>query len=216
MKKISFYVGKKNFVTFIVASLILLYAIYAFSDNLLYFFSDENPIDLGDALELNTENFAKVKDGDYVQIKGITSVQGGNIKKGVFGERHVVYYLNGSSKFIIDSAVTDEDSFSGPHYRTVKGRAYAFKTNPKAAKMQAFFANSLYLDMKDDGFFIEDGVIPRTDYAGLFMFVFFTVLMILNVVFFIKPMKRETRQEDIDRELDALFDSGADDDREEQ
>ncbi|MBP5201456.1 hypothetical protein J6253_01830 [bacterium] len=216
MKKISFYVGKKNFITFAVASVILLYAIYAFSDNVIYFFSNDTPIDLGDALELNNDAFAKVKDGDYVQIKGITSVQGGNIKKGVTGERHVVYYLNGSSRFIIDSAVTDEDSFSGPHYRTVKGRAFAFKTNSRAAKMQAFFANSLFLDMKDDGFFIEDGVIPRTDYAGLFMFAFFALLMILNIVFFIKPMKRETRQEDIDRELDALFDSGADDGREEQ
>jgi hypothetical protein len=216
MKKISFYVGKKNFITFAVASVILLYAIYAFSDNVIYFFSNDTPIDLGDALELNNDAFAKVKDGDYVQIKGITSVQGGNIKKGVTGERHVVYYLNGSSRFIIDSAVTDEDSFSGPHYRTVKGRAFAFKTNSRAAKMQAFFANSLFLDMKDDGFFIEDGVIPRSDYAGLFMFAFFALLMILNIVFFIKPMKRETRQEDIDRELDALFDSGADDGREEQ
>ena len=204
MKKISFYVGKKNFITFIVASVILLYAIYAFSDNVIYFFSDDDPIDLGDALELNTENFAKVKDGDYVQIKGITSIQGGNIKKGVTGERHVVYYLNGSSKFIIDSAVTDEDSFAGPHYRTVKGRAYAFKTNSRAAKMQAFFANSLFLEMKDDGFFIEDGVVPRTDYAGLFMFAFFCVLMILNIVFFIKPMKRETGGDMFDRDLDGF------------
>ena len=204
MKKISFYVGKKNYITFIIASLILLYAIYSFSDNVIYFFSNDTPIDLGDALELNTENFAKVKDGDYVQIKGITSVQGGNIKKGITGERHVVYYLNGSSKFIIDSAVTGEDSFSGPHYRTVKGRAFAFKTSSKAAKMQSFFANSLFLEMKDDGFFIEDGVIPRTDFAGLFMFAFFMLLMILNIVFFIKPMKREATQEEIDREIDAL------------
>ncbi len=204
MKKLSFYVGKKNFVTFIIASLILLYAVYSFSDNVIYFFSDNTPIDLGDALELNTENFAKVKDGDYVQIKGITSVQGGNIKKGLLGERHVVYYLNGSSKFIIDSAVTDEDSFSGPHYRTVKGRAFAFRTNSKAAKMQAFFANSLYLDMKDDGFFIEDGVIPRSDYAGLCMFAFFCILMVLNVVFFIKPLRRETREENIVNGLDGF------------
>ena len=204
MKKISFYVGKKNFITFAVASLILLYAIYSFSDNVIYFFSNDTPVDLGDALELNTENFAKVKNGDYVQIKGITSIQGGNIKKGLFGEKHVVYYLNGSSKFIIDSAVTDEDSFSGPHYRTVKGRAFAFKTNSKAAKMHDFFANSLYIDMKDDGFFIEDGVIPHTDFAGLFMFAFFAVLMILNIIFFIKPLKRETTQEEIDREIDAL------------
>ena len=52
--------------------------------------------------------------------------------------------------------------------------------------------------------FIEDGVIPRTDYTGLFMFAFFIVLMILNVVFFIKPMKHEASQEEIDREIDAL------------
>ncbi|MBR6818610.1 MAG: hypothetical protein IKM86_08505, partial [Acidaminococcaceae bacterium] len=73
-----------------------------------------------------------------------------------------------------------------------------------AAKMQSFFANSLFLEMKDDGFFIEDGVIPRTDFAGLFMFAFFMLLMILNIVFFIKPMKREATQEEIDREIDAL------------
>ena len=202
MKKISFYVGKKNFVTFVIASLILIYAIYAFSDNVIYFFADDTPIDLGDALELNTDAFAKVKDGDFVRIKGITSVQGGNVKKGIFGERHVIYYLNGSSKFIIDSAVTDEDSFAGPHYRTVKGRAFSFRTNSKAAKMQAFFANSLFLEMKDDGFFIEDGVIPRTDYTGLCMFVFFCLLMVLNVVFFIKPLKRETGGDMPDKELD--------------
>ena len=216
MKKISFYVGKKNFITFIVASLILLYAIYAFSDNVFYFFADDNPIDLGDALEFKNDALAKVRDGDYVQIKGITSIQGGNIKKGVLGEKHVVYYLNGSSKFIIDSAVAGEDSFSGPHYRTVKGRAFSFKTNSKAKKMQDFFANSLFLEMKDDGFFIEDGVVPGTDYTGLFMFFFFIVLMILNVFFFIKPIKRESSQEEIDRELEALFDSGADNDRKNQ
>ena len=204
MKRISFYVGKKNIVTFLIASAILIYAIYAFSDNVIYFFADAEPINLGDALELDTEAFAKVRDGDYVQIKGITSVQGGNIKKGVLGERHVVYYLNGSSKFIIDSAVTDEDSFAGPHYRTVKGRAFAFRSNSKAAKMRAFFSNSLFIEMKDDGFFIEDGVIPRTDYAGLCMFAFFCVLMVLNVVFFIRPLKRETGADMFDRELDGL------------
>ncbi|MBP5406406.1 hypothetical protein J6Z19_04575 [bacterium] len=203
MKKISFYVGKKNVVSFLVATVILVYAIYAFSDNVFYFFSNDTPIDLGDALELNNEAFAKIKDGDYVQIKGITSVQGGNIKKGILGERHVVYYLNGSPKFIIDSAVTDDNSFSGPHYRTVRGRAFAFRTNSKAAKMQAFFANSLFLEMKDDGFFIEDGVIPRTDYTGLFTFVFFCVLMVLNIIFFVRPLKHETAK-DIDRELDGL------------
>ena len=202
MKKISFYVGKKNFVTFIVASLILIYAIYAFSDNVIYFFADDSPIDLGDALELDNDAFAKVKDGDFVQIKGITSVQGGNIKKGIFGEKHVVYYLNGSPKFIIDSKVTGEDSFSGPHYRTVKGRAFAFKTNSKAAKMQAFFANSLFIDMNDDGFFIEDGVIPRTDYTGLFMFMLFCVLTVFNIVFLIKPLKRESGGDMPDKELD--------------
>ena len=203
MKKISFYVGKKNVISFLIATFVLLYALYAFLDNVVYFFSDDTPIDLGDALELNTDAFAKVRDGDYVQIKGITSVQGGTIKKGLLGEKHVVYYLNGSSKFIIDSAVENEESFSGPHYRTVKGRAFAFKTNSKAAKMQAFFANSLYIEMKDDGFFIEDGAIPRTDFAGLFMFVFFAVLMVLNIIFFVRPLKRETAN-DMDKDFDGL------------
>ena len=58
--------------------------------------------------------------------------------------------------------------------------------------------------MKEDGFFIEDGVIPRTDYAGLCMFAFFCVLMVLNVVFFIRPLKRETGADMFDRELDGL------------
>ena len=50
MKKISFYVGKKNIIAFVISSVILVYAIYAFSVNVFYFFADDNPIDLGDAL----------------------------------------------------------------------------------------------------------------------------------------------------------------------
>ena len=64
MKKISFYVGKKNVISFLIATFVLLYALYAFLDNVVYFFSDDTPIDLGDALELNTDAFAKVLDGD--------------------------------------------------------------------------------------------------------------------------------------------------------
>ncbi|MBP5201878.1 hypothetical protein J6Z39_02660 [bacterium] len=199
MKKINFYIGRKNLITFLVASVILLVAMYSFFDNVLYFFADDTPIDLGDALELNTEAFSKVENGDYVQIKGITSIQGGNIKKGLFGERHIVYYLNGSSKFIIESVVKSDDENVGPAYKTIKGRAYAFKTNKKAKKMFDFFEKSLFISMKEDGFFIEEGVEPRTDYAGLVIFLLFLGLMVVNVVLFVRPLKSDNSDlEEID------------------
>lgn len=147
MRKISFYIGKKNKATFLLASVILIYGMYLQFDNVVYFFANKTPIDLGEAINLNNEAFAKVKTGDYVQVKGITSIQGGSLKKALFGKKHLIYYLNGSSKFIIDSLADDKKGSTGPQYKTVKGRAYAFKASKQAAKMRNFFLKSFMIEI---------------------------------------------------------------------
>lgn len=198
MRKISFYVGKKNIITFLAASIILLFGIYSFVDDIVYFFSSNEPIDLHEAMELDKAAFEKLKDGDYVQVKGITSVQGGAMKKGLSGQKYILYYLSGSPKFIVNEKI-DEDP-SGPQYKTVRGRAYGFKTNSNAAKMRNFFANSLFIEMDEDGYLIQAGVEPGSDYMSLLFFVVLILAMGLNIFLFLKPFKpqEDLMEDDID------------------
>lgn len=200
MKKISFYVGRKNTVTFVIASAVLLFGIVSYFDNVIYFFSAQEPVDLKDAMELDTEAFSKIKDGDFVQIKGITSIQGGAMKKGLAGKKHILYYLSGSSKFVISEKAPDESL--GPQYKTVKGRAYSFKTNSNAAKMRDFFAKSLFIEMDEDGYLILAGMEPGSDYMSL---IFFFVLIIaagLNIFLFVKPLK--PRDDLMENDIDEI------------
>ncbi|MGI6394336.1 MAG: hypothetical protein ACOX2F_06360 [bacterium] len=189
MKKVSFYIGKKNYITFLIASLVLLFGIYSFFGDVLYFFSNKTPIDLNDAMELNKAEFDKVADGDFVQVKGITSVQGGAIQRGLFGTEYTLYYFTGSGKFIVNEKSGDRPS--GPQYKTVKGRAYRFNSSSNAAKMRNFFLKSFMIEMDEDGILIEAGLEPGSGCSSLIIFMVFVVVMGLNIYFFIKPIKQK-------------------------
>jgi hypothetical protein len=198
MKKIKFAFGKKNYTTFIIASLVLVYAMYSSIDGLVYYFSDNEPIVLGDAMDVDKEAFSKVSDGDFVEVKGITSLQGGSLEKGFLGKRHFLYYFNGSSKFIVIEE-SKEDERKGPSRKTVRGRAHLFKTSSQAQKMREFFLNSLFLEMDDDGIFIESGLEPGKDHTVPVFFLILAALMILNIVLFKKYLKKdESAEEDFD------------------
>lgn len=200
MRKISFYVGKKNTVTFILASVVLLLGIYSYTDEVIYFFSANEPIDLKDAMDLDKDAFSKVKNGDFVQVKGITSIQGGSVKKGLIGQKYILYYLSGSAKFIINEKIDEEPK--GPQYKTVKGRAYGFKTDSNAAKMRNFFANSLFIEMDEDGFLIEAGMEPGSDYMSLLFFILLILAMVLNIYLFVKPLK--PKEDPMENDIDEI------------
>ena len=200
MKRPSLYIGKKNIVTFLLASAILLYGIISSIDGVVYFFSNNDPIDLKGAMELDKDAFGKVKDGDFVQIKGITSVQGGSLKKGLWGEKHVIFYLTGSSKFIIIEKVEDDEN-RGPQYKIIKGRAHLFKTNGQAEKMREFFLKNFLIEIEPDGMMIESGKVPGKDYWSLILMTVLITLMGLNIYLLVKPMKTEKEMEN---EIDEL------------
>ena len=200
MKKPSFYIGKKNIITFLLASAILIYGMISSIDGVMYFFADDTPIDMKTALELDKNAFSQVKDGDYVQIRGITSVQGGSLQKGMWGEKHVVFYLTGSSKFIIIEKV-DDDENTGPQDREIKGRAHLFKADKQAEKMRQFFLNSFLIEIDPDGIMIESGKIPGKDFWPLTLMAILFVLMGLNIYLLVKPMKTEKEMEN---EIDEL------------
>ena len=200
MKRPSLYIGKKNIVTFMLASAILLYGIISSIDGVSYFFSDDAPIDLKGAMALDKEVFAKVSDGDYVQVRGITSVQGGSLKKGLWGDKFVVFYLTGSSKFIVVEE-QEEGENRGPQDRTIKGRARLFKSDAQAEKMRKFFLDSFLIEIKPDGMMIESGKIPGKDYWSLILMGLLIMLMGLNVYLLLKPMKTEKEMEN---EIDEL------------
>lgn len=200
MKRPSLYIGKKNIVTFVLASAILLYGIISSIDGVRYFFSDDAPTDLKRAMSLDKEAFAKVKDGDYVQIKGITSVQGGSLKKGMWGDKFVVFYLTGSSKFIVVEKQEDDEN-RGPQDRLIKGRARLFESDVQAEKMRKFFLDSFLIEMDPDGMMIESGKIPGKDYWSLILMGLLIMMMGLNVYLLLKPMKTENEMEN---EIDEL------------
>ena len=186
MKRPNFYIGKKNTVTFLLASIILLYGIVTSIDGFSYFFADKTPIDMGKAMQLDKDAFSKVKDGDLVQISGITSVQGGSLKKGLGSERHILFYLTGSPKFVIIESVDEDEKNTGPQQRTIKGRAHCFKTDSQAEKMRQFFKSSLFIEMDEDGMMIEADVVPGKNYWALIFFLGLILLMGLNIYLFIK------------------------------
>jgi len=200
LKRPSLYIGKKNVVTFVLASAFLLYGIISSIDGVRYFFSDDAPIDLKEAMTLDKETFAKVNDGDYVQVKGITSVQGGSLKKGLWGDKFVVFYLSGSSKFIVVEKQEDDEK-RGPQDRAIKGRAHLFKSDAQAEKMRKFFLDSFLIEIDADGIMVESGNIPGKDYWPLILMGLLIILMGLNVYLLLKPMKTEKEMEN---EIDEL------------
>ncbi len=194
MKKIRFTFGRKNYTTFIIVTLVLLYAIYSSIDGVVYYFSDSTPIVIGDAMDPDMDAFAKVQDGDFVEVSGITSVQGGSLEKGFLGKRHHLYYFTGSDRFIVIEP-SEEEGRKGPARKTVRGRAHRFKTNRQAQNMREFFLRRLLIEMDDEGIFIESGLEPGTNHLSFIFFLIMIGMMGLNVTLFIKYLKKDDSQE---------------------
>jgi len=195
LRKISFGFGKKNYTTFIIATLVLIYAIYTSIDGVVYYFSSSEPIVIGDAMDPDLEALSRVSDGNFVEVKGITSLQGGSLEKGFLGKKHHLYYFTGSDKFIvIEPSPTEERS--GPVRKTVRGRAHRFKTNSQAQRMRDFFLKGLFIEMDDDGIFIESGIEPGKEQMTLILFAILIGLMALNIFLFIKYLKKDDSAED--------------------
>ena len=184
--------GKKNVPLFIITLIILIYVIVTSIDGLKYFFKKDGPVDLGEAVSINMDAFSALKDGDFVQIKGITSIHGGALNKGFLSEKHIIFYLAGSNKFVITEKADDSEKFGGPQFRTIQGKVRSFKTDKHAAKMRDFFAKSFLLEMDEDGFLIESGVIPGKDYSPVMIFGIVVVLLIVSVGLFIRSLKTDT------------------------
>jgi len=202
MKKIAFYIGKKNGVTFIIATFVLLFGLYSLSGDVIYFFSGRDAIDLKEAMNIDKDAFAKIEDGDFVKVRGITSIQGGAMKKGITGQKHILYYLTGSSKFIVNEKI-DEDP-EGPQEKTVKGRAFKFETDGNAARMRSFFANTFGIEMDADGILIEAGLEPGSDYSSLIFFILMLAALGINIWLFFKPLKINEDDDFLESEIDEL------------
>ena len=70
MKRPSLYIGKKNIVTFVLASAILLYGIISSIDGVRYFFSDDAPTDLKRAMSLDKKPSQRLRTATMFRLKG--------------------------------------------------------------------------------------------------------------------------------------------------
>ena len=199
--------GTKNLYLFILSMAVLLYGIYTFTDDLRFYFSDPTPADLGTALEPNLDTLAKLKDGDYVKIRGIRSLQGGVTEEGFAKKKYMLYFFLGSPKFLALEPMSEKkEDNTGGVYVTLTGRAYHFKTSGAAAKNRDFFDKRYGITMADDGWFIRAGVAPGADTTAIIVFGALTFLLIGNILLAIKTLR--PRPEPDDDEFDDTDDNG--------
>ncbi|MCK5807361.1 hypothetical protein KAH37_00095 [bacterium] len=180
MIKISMSFKKKSLHLFLLLAVVLLYGMYVFFSDFLFYFHSAPPKDLGDAMSPNLSVLATVEDGDYIKMTGIRAVQGGTLTKGLLGEKYTLFYFTGSNRFLAIQK-TPEDKPLGPAYVTVVGRAYSFKTNGYAQSMNTFFNKQLFIEMSPDGFLIHSGLKPGEDKTALVMFALMILLFLINV-----------------------------------
>ncbi|HOW50773.1 MAG TPA: hypothetical protein PLV42_01880 [bacterium] len=201
---IRFVLGTKNLYLFIISMAVLLYGIYTYFDDFRFYFHKEPPVDLGTALEPNNEALAKLKDGDYVKIRGIRSLQGGVIEEGFSKKKHMLYFFLGSPKFLaLEPMAEKEEENVGGVYVTVTGRAYNFKTNGAAAKNRDFFDKRYAITMAEEGWFIRGGKIPGSDTTAVVVFALLFILFIGNILLAIKTLRPKPEPEYYDPDDDG-------------
>ena len=201
MVKVSMAFKKKSLHLFILLSAVLLYGMYVFYSDVVFYFHTAPPKDLGDAMNPNVAVMKTVQDGDYITMKGIRAVQGGTLQKGFLGEQYTLFYFTGSNRFIAMQK-TPKGTTLGPAYVTVLGRAYSFKTNGYAQSMNSFFKSQLALEMSPDGFLIQAGQKPGENKTALVMFGVMLLLFFINIGIMIK----QTWFPHVEQDEDDLYD----------
>lgn len=190
---VRFVLGAKNLYLFILSSIVLLYGLYTYLDEAIFYFHDPVPVTLGTALEPNDAALAALSDGDYVTIRGIRSVQGGVIEEGFSKKRFMIYYLLGSPRFVVVEAMPEkkdgeEDNLGGTVV-TIRGRAYGFQSNAGAKRFVNFFEKNYGITMAEKGWLLRAGIEPRKDLFPVFMWAVLLVLFAANIALAVKTLR---------------------------
>jgi len=200
--------GRKNLYLFILSTVILLYGLYLAFDGARFYFHDTPPVDLGDALEPNEQALTVVRDGDFVTIRGIRSIQGGVLEEGFSKKKRMLYYFLGSPRFVVSEPMAKEEEKNAGGMRvTVKGRIYRWTTSGGAVRMREFFEKRYGLTMSPDGFFIRAGEYPRTDTGAVVLFVLLAILLAVNISLAVYTLRRRHVQEEETSTIDETDDS---------
>ncbi len=196
---VRFVLGAKNLYLFLLSSVVLLYGLYTYLGEALFYFHDPVPVELGTALEPNKDALETLSDGDYVTIRGIRSVQGGVIEEGFSKKKFMIYYLLGSPHFVAVEAMPEEkdgeEENLGGTMVTIRGRAYGFQTDRGAKRFATFFEKNYGITMAEKGWLLRAGVEPRTDLFPVFLWALLLVLFAANIVLAIKTLRRNTSEE---------------------
>jgi len=201
---IRFVLGTKNLYLFIISTALLIYGLYSYFDDVRFYFHKEPPVELGTALEPNTEALANLKDGDFVKIRGIRSLQGGVVEEGFAKKKLMLYFFLGSPKFVALEPMSEkEEENTGGVYVTLSGRIYGFKTSGMAAKYRTFFDKSYGITMAEEGWFLYGGKIPGTDTTAVTVFSLLIILLIANILLAIKTLRPKPEPEYYDPDDDG-------------
>lgn len=201
---VRFVLGTKNLYLFLISTALLLYGLYSYFDAVLFYFHKEPPVDIGTALEPKAEALADLKDGDFVKIRGIRSLQGGVVEEGFAKKKHMLYFFLGSPQFVVLEPMSEKkEDNTGGVYVTLSGRIYGFKTSGMAAKYRAFFDKSYGIAMAEEGWFLYGGKIPGADTTAVTVFSLLVILLIANILLAIRTLRHRPEPEYYDTDDDG-------------
>lgn len=213
---VRFVLGAKNLYLFVLSSVVLLYGLYTYLEEALFYFHDPVPVNLGTAIEPNDAALAALSDGDYVTIRGIRSVQGGVIEEGFSKKKFMIYYLLGSPRFVAVEAMPEkkdgEEENLGGTVVTIRGRAYGFQTDPGAKRFSDFFEKNYGITMAEKGWLLRAGIEPRTDLFPVLLWALLLALFAANIALAVKTLRRSAS---VGEEGDDGEEYGPEDDGEE-
>ncbi len=190
--KIRFVRKKKSIFMLVFISLVIFYGLSAFYDDVLYFFHSSTPVKLGDAALVDASKLKTIKGDSFVQITGVRSFHAGEVKKGFWNDKYIIYYFLGSPNFLIFEKKSEKkDEKFGAVEVNIKGRIVPVKGNKSAVGLKKFFENSFAVEMSEESFIIYEGDAPGKNFLSLISFILLALIFVTNIFLFIKNRRIE-------------------------
>ncbi len=200
MKPVRIRMKRRSIFMFVLINVIVIYGMVSFIDDIAFFFHGTDPVELGGAMKPKTELLGKLEEGSYVELSGIRGHEAGKISRGMWKDQYLISYFTvaGPPNFVILEKIGDGEKKKIAYDRTtVKGRIYAFGKSEHARRLRDFFKNTYATDLGEEGYLINATVQPGSDYRAVVFFTVLLLILLMNLLFFMKGLARKKTELDI-------------------
>ena len=153
--------------------------LFSMRADLAYFFTDPDPIDLGD---IDHYDMSLAEPNAFARIDGMPREPGAQYKQ--FGKRYRVYQLIGTRVFVrepLRETEADEDDDGAHPTRGVEGRLLEIREERTFANVRAFFEQTTRFNFNDTAWILLAEVTPRSLWWVPVAYVALGVILLLNL-----------------------------------